>query len=89
MQNFNTDQLENINATLETLKGLLYAANDITEQAYNLVSGHLATDSDILAPQLGRLGDELLALSNSSITITEQVQGQLNSVTRELLEGAN
>lgn len=89
MQNFNTDQLENINATLETLKGLLYAANDITEQAYNLVSGKIAGDNDILAPQLGHLGDELLALSNSSITMTEQAQGQLNSVTRELLEEAN
>ena len=89
MQNFNTDQLENINATLETLKGLLYATNDITEQAYNLVSGKLAGDNDILAPQLDRLGDELLALSNSSIKTAKQAQGQLNSVTRELLEEAN
>lgn len=89
MQNFNTDQLENINATLETLKGLLYAASDITERAYNLVSGNLADDNDILAPQLDRLGDELLALSNSSIKTAKQAQGQLNSVTRELLEEAN
>lgn len=79
MKNFNIDQVEDINTTLDTILGLAQTIND-------LVSDEIILFTDYPSKNKGkkyradRLGSKLLALSDAGISTTEQAQEQINTI---------
>lgn len=79
MKNFNIDQVEDINTTLETVLGLSQTINDLVSDDIILLTNYPSKNKGEKY-RADRLGSKLLALSDAGISTTKQAQEQINNV---------
>lgn len=80
MKNFNINQVEDINITLDTVLGLDKTVNDLLINGGMQVITNSPSTSEADIKNADRLADKLLALSNALILTTKKAQEQINNV---------
>lgn len=86
MKNFNIDQVEDINTTLETILGLAQTINDLVSDEIILFTEYPSKNKGERY-RADRLGSKLLALSGAGISTTEQAQSKLEMVVKSYYQG--
>ena len=88
MKKFNIDQVEDINVTLDTVKGLAQTINDLLEDNVSLFTEYPSTNKGVKW-QADRLVTKLLALAKATITATANAKNQIENVAEDFYKGGN
>lgn len=85
MKKFNIDQVENTGITIDTIKGLAEAINDLVDDDISIFTTYPSSDSNACY-RANRLGIKLLALSNAAIDTADKAKKQINQAIKNYLE---
>lgn len=86
MKQFSIDKVENVQITLDTVKGLSQTFNDLISDSTTLFTNYPSTDKG-KRYQAKRLWFKLLTLSNASEDTINQAEKQLNEAVSSYYKG--
>lgn len=88
MEKFDIDQVEDTRITIDTIKGLVEAINDLVDDDISMFTTYPSSSSGTRY-HANRLGVKLLALSNAAIDTADKAKKQIDQVTKSYLESGD